>query len=330
MTDPGSKALKAYEEKYKKKPKDGATLVAFVKGNKALTQITQEQAKTALIESEKEKTPKKEEAPKEKIPKKEEASKEKTPKQEEAPAIKETAMYAIGDEVLMSKDRVGVVRYVGELKELGTGLWYGVELTDGSIGQSDGTVHGKQYFATEGKRALFVQSAKIRRKMNQKDHKKHDSKLERPEPNRSEKANTPDTYVENEKAPDNTAYEDVPEMSVNSILPASEDSETVAAKSNYDSKAEESPASPQKNRRPSRSTTLTKNAIGVSAAETFETLLTFILRQSEDLREQLLDVYANPDLHPILVSSYGELKNMDREEQERVWNALLIRWKRYA
>ncbi|ETO07531.1 hypothetical protein RFI_29861, partial [Reticulomyxa filosa] len=65
------------------------------------------------------------------------------------------------------------------------------------------------------------------------------------------------------------------------------------------------------------------------STEAYETLMTFVLRQSEDLREQFLDVYASPKLNPILLASYSELKHMEKEEQERVWNALLTRWKRF-
>jgi len=79
-----------------------------------------------------------------------------------------------------------------------------------------------------------------------------------------------------------------------------------------------------------RSSTLVGNVVGVSGAEPYETLLVFILRQSEELREHLLDVYSNPKLNPILVNSYLELKHMEKEEQERVWNALLTRWKRFG
>jgi len=73
--------------------------------------------------------------------------------------------YAVEDNIALTKDRSGVIRYKGEVPELGEGIWYGVELTDGSMGHNDGAVKGKRYFQTEGKRAIFVQTDKIRGKM---------------------------------------------------------------------------------------------------------------------------------------------------------------------
>ncbi len=54
--------------------------------------------------------------------------------------------YRVGDLVLLSREREGEVRFVGET-ELGEGIWYGIELTDGqSVGVHNGTVKGVQYF----------------------------------------------------------------------------------------------------------------------------------------------------------------------------------------
>lgn len=47
MADPASKALKAYQDKVGKRPRDAAALVAFAKTNN-LKAITQEQAKAVL------------------------------------------------------------------------------------------------------------------------------------------------------------------------------------------------------------------------------------------------------------------------------------------
>ena len=85
---------------------------------------------------------------------------------------KAEVQFDVGDQLLLSKDRMGVLRYAGEIPELGAGIWYGVELTDGSVGQTDGAVKGKRYFQCDDKRALFVPLLKIRRKMNAKDEQR--------------------------------------------------------------------------------------------------------------------------------------------------------------
>jgi len=247
-------------------------------------------------------------------------------------------MYAVGDEVLLSKDRNGFIRYVGEVPEMGAGLFYGVELTAGSIGQSDGSLRGKRYFTTDGKRALFAPSSKIRRKMTTKDYKKKDSlrlmQEQKADPSTNGQEKT-DKVLEAVAA----SAEDSPptQAQQTAVEPQSQESDEYEPDTQediLDSKvAETKPESPangvKHNRRPSRSSTLTKLSAGVSAAETYETLLTFVLRQSEDLREQLLDVYAHPQLNSVLINAYAELKNMEKDEQEKVWNALLTRWKRF-
>jgi len=231
---------------------------------------------------------------------------------------------------------MGVIRFIGEVPDMGTGLFYGVELTDGSIGQSDGSIRGKRYFSTDGKRALFAPSTKIRRRMNPKDHKKHDSLRLMQE----QKADAPadEQGKEYQEIAAEAAAEPIPsEVQTNAVEPSSQanDDEPDTQEDVPDSKvAEIKPESPangvKHNRRPSRSSTLTKQSAGVSAAETYETLLAFVLRQSEDLREQLLDVYAHPQLNSVLINAYAELKIMEKDEQEKVWNALLTRWKRFV
>lgn len=253
---------------------------------------------------------------------------------------------------------MGTIRFVGEVPEVGEGIVYGIEFTDGSIGQSDGTFHGKRYFSTDGKRAYFTQEAKIRRKLTSKDRKKHDSlrlmqehKIDSPAngapttENVKTEENEKREQEENEKTDpeDNGGLSPITEKQP---VPSEVDKlESVAHENNGDEDApQKSPvreetsdskvAEPSSNsvkhvRRSSRSNTLTKTSSGISAAEAYESLLTFILRQSEDLREQLLDVYSHPQLNVVLINAYAELKNMEKDEQEKIWNALLTRWKRF-
>jgi len=314
------------EEKEKEKEKEKVKEKEIVKEKETVKENVKEKekakSKNDIIEKEDSKTPVKE-------------------------TKKETPLFAIGDEVLMSKDRMGIVRYVGDIPELGEGLWYGVELTDGSVGQSDGSVRGtgKRYFATEGKRALFVPPTKIRRRMTNKDRKKHDSlrliqerKIETPTiaistndvpngqlANVNEQTTMPATGGASPVPEKKNSITEVktPVKKANDKVEPLIDSANVA-----DSKVEE-PSTNNSGHRSNRSSTL-KQSVGISAAEAYETLLTFILRQSDDVREELLDVYANPRLNSILVTSYAELKTMEREDQEGVWNALLMRWKRFV
>ena len=86
--------------------------------------------------------------------------------------------WTVGTQVLLSKDRMGIIRYVGPVPEQGQGnevIWYGVELTDGTVGYNDGMVKGSRYFQTDGKRGMFVPPDKIRRVINQKDKQRRDS-----------------------------------------------------------------------------------------------------------------------------------------------------------
>jgi len=84
-------------------------------------------------------------------------------------------IFNVGDEVVLTKDRMGIIRFKGRVPEMGFGIFYGVELTDGSVGHNDGQIKGVRYFQTEEKRAMFVGHEKFRRKMTARDHKRIDS-----------------------------------------------------------------------------------------------------------------------------------------------------------
>lgn len=70
--------------------------------------------------------------------------------------------------------------------------------------------------------------------------------------------------------------------------------------------------------------------VGAPTVKTFDTLLKYILRQKGQYREALLDVYANPQLQPLILTAFGEMKQLRPEEQEFLWPALLKRWAKYT
>lgn len=64
--------------------------------------------------------------------------------------------------------------------------------------------------------------------------------------------------------------------------------------------------------------------------KTFDTLLKYILRQKGQYREGLLDVYANPQTHALIVEAFSQMKQLQPNEQAFLWPALLRRWSKYA
>ncbi len=61
-----------------------------------------------------------------------------------------------------SDHRRGVVRYIGDIPEIpsGIGAWVGVEL-DEPTGKNDGTVKGKRYFECQANRGVFVRPERV-------------------------------------------------------------------------------------------------------------------------------------------------------------------------
>lgn len=70
----------------------------------------------------------------------------------------------VGDYVLLNKGREAIILYIGAV-HFADGIWFGVELIDGSVGIHDGAINGKRYFKTPPGRGLFVQGHKIRTKL---------------------------------------------------------------------------------------------------------------------------------------------------------------------
>ena len=64
--------------------------------------------------------------------------------------------------------------------------------------------------------------------------------------------------------------------------------------------------------------------------KTVDTLLKYILRQKGQYREGLLDVYANPQTHPLIVEAFSQMKQLKPAEQTFLWPALLRRWSKYT
>eukprot|EP01083_Nonionella_stella_P067541 178711_1 len=54
------------------------------------------------------------------------------------------------------------VKYVGECNK-GSGLWYGIEYVDGSLGKHNGVVNGERYFDGKNDRCVMIRAEKIRR-----------------------------------------------------------------------------------------------------------------------------------------------------------------------
>jgi len=70
----------------------------------------------------------------------------------------------IHDSVLLTTG-IGVVRYVGKI-EGKKGQWLGLELTDGCVGDSDGTWQGRQYFKCQQNKGMFLLAKEIVRKLS--------------------------------------------------------------------------------------------------------------------------------------------------------------------
>ena len=67
----------------------------------------------------------------------------------------------VGDEVQLTKDLIGTVRFVGEVLQR-KGIYYGIELTEPK-GKTNGTVSNIRYFKCKNKRGLFLRASRISR-----------------------------------------------------------------------------------------------------------------------------------------------------------------------
>ena len=70
--------------------------------------------------------------------------------------------YQVGDLVILTKNRQGLIRFIGHVDFDGGGeIWFGIELLGGSIGDIDGSIHGKRYFVTREDGGILVLESKI-------------------------------------------------------------------------------------------------------------------------------------------------------------------------
>ena len=73
--------------------------------------------------------------------------------------------------MVLSNDREGIIGYKGKLHDKSQNdTYFGIELLNGSVGESDGIHSGKRYFQTLPDRAIFVKVDEIRRIMVGKDY----------------------------------------------------------------------------------------------------------------------------------------------------------------
>jgi len=83
--------------------------------------------------------------------------------------MKGTERYRIGDLVLLSRDREGVIKYVGYVN-FSDKIHCGIELCEGTVGNTDGEKNGHRYFACASNRGVLIPLKQIRRRVREKDH----------------------------------------------------------------------------------------------------------------------------------------------------------------
>ena len=110
MSERPDVVLQAYIKQYNSVPKAPEALVSFSQSNDQIPSIDRSDAEKAL-------------------------SKIKTAiKTKPKPKRKKSAKWRVGDEVLISKDRTGILKYVGPCPEMGNDpIYYGIELSQNVI-----------------------------------------------------------------------------------------------------------------------------------------------------------------------------------------------------
>merc|ERR1712187_138315 len=53
--------------------------------------------------------------------------------------------YVPGEYIYDTKGQMAEIKYIGQCHK-GSGVWYGIEFVDGSLGKHNGTINGKMYF----------------------------------------------------------------------------------------------------------------------------------------------------------------------------------------
>ena len=78
-----------------------------------------------------------------------------------------TVVIVLGDVVLLSQQRVAVVKWIGKLPDQ-VGVYYGVEIrmTEGPLGNCDGTLNDVRYFDCAPSCGLFTKYDEIERRIS--------------------------------------------------------------------------------------------------------------------------------------------------------------------
>eukprot|EP01083_Nonionella_stella_P071069 190647_1 len=371
------KVLQAYIQKFGALPNEPNQLVSFSRGDPTLPTIIYSDAKKALL----------------KIAK---SIKGSGQKKKSFKKLLGGPKWQVGDEVLISKDRSGILHYIGKVPEMGNDdIWYGIELTSGTLGQNDGSIKGKRYFQAQGKRGMFIPEKKLRRRLNRKDKDRRNSYAEISGHVRAlQKEYAGDDqaaailYPSSQQNPMTTLVFENPQHAERygnggEQFQSSTLHQRQERKDQTDSESEEEspPIQPvakkkkKKKAKAKKKVTRQRSSSGRSSAsrdrrgshhshhshhskhdtsdsadsdvsdmsdldnneddssptvKTFDTLLKYILRQKGQYRQGLLDVYANPQTHALIVEAFSQMKQLKPAEQTFLWPALLKRWSRYT
>eukprot|EP01083_Nonionella_stella_P013431 37812_1 len=82
----------------------------------------------------------------------------------------------VGDTVLLSKNRLGIVRYYGKT-QFASGYWFGIELIDTSLTRHNGMILNKQYFKCPPNKGLFARHERIKKVMKRSKKRTYSLKL---------------------------------------------------------------------------------------------------------------------------------------------------------
>ena len=84
---------------------------------------------------------------------------------------KEHDGYMLHDKVKMRNKREGVIKYIGKVKDQ-KGIFFGIELTNSTIGRHNGTQDNVEYYKCRPHKGIFVETKQIIRKITGTTRKK--------------------------------------------------------------------------------------------------------------------------------------------------------------
>ena len=108
------------------------------------------------------------------------------------------AQIVIGDYVLLTNNRYGLVQYHGKTR-FSIGYWYGVELIDTTITRHNGMVLNKRYFTCPANKGLFVKRECILKIIDQNNINDIKSNILKLSKHKKNKKRTPKYRLEKEK-----------------------------------------------------------------------------------------------------------------------------------